>query len=64
MLYKLNRAGVKNISTAIDYLTIYDEYHRYDWIKSCKERKEVVASKCKISVASVEKALFLMNQDI
>ena len=64
IFFKLDRLGVKSINVAIDYLSIYETYLKYDWIKSVKERKEVVADKCKVSVSLVERALFMMKQNL
>lgn len=62
LLYKLDRVGVKNISTAIDYATIYDDYNKQSHISSEYERKKTVATRFKISVSSVEKAICLMGK--
>lgn len=64
MLYKLSLAGVKTISTAIDYYSIAEVYKRYYWIESNKERKELTASQCKVTVKTVENALALMESEI
>lgn len=63
-LYKLDRIGVKNIATAIDYATIYDDYVKQSHIRSETERKKTVATRFKISVSSVEKAICLMRRAI
>ena len=64
LFYKLDRIGVKNIATAIDYATIYDDYKKQSHIKSETERKKTVATRFKISVSSVEKAICLMGKII
>ncbi|MBT0552522.1 hypothetical protein D1Z97_03270 [Riemerella anatipestifer] len=64
MLYKLSLAGVKTISTAIDYYSIAEVYKRYSWIESNKERKELTASQCKVTLKTVENALALMESEI
>lgn len=64
MLYKLSLAGVKNINTAIDYYSILETYKRYNWIENKRERKEVTASQCKVTVKTVENALSLMESEI
>lgn len=60
LFYKLDRIGVKNIATAIDYATIFDDYKKQNHIKNELERKKTVAARFKISVSSVEKAICLM----
>jgi len=64
LFLKLDRLGLKTINSAIDYLSIWDEFQKYSWIESISERKQVVALKCKVSVSSVEKALYLMKQKV
>jgi len=64
LFYKLDRIGVKNIATAIDYATIYDDYKKQSHIPSEYERKKTVATRFKISVSSVEKAVCLMGKVI
>ena len=64
MFYKLDLTGVKSINTAIDYLSICEEYEKYNWIKSEVEKKEVVASKFKVTVRTVNIALSLMRKKI
>ena len=64
MFYKLDLSGVKSINTAIDYLSICEEYEKYNWIKSEVEKKEVVASKFKVTVRTVNIALSLMKKKI
>ncbi|WP_027378177.1 hypothetical protein [Chryseobacterium daeguense] len=64
MFYKLDLIGIKSISSAIDLMRIYTVYQEYDWIESKTERKKVTASACKVSVGLVEKAIYLMNQDL
>lgn len=62
LFYKLDKIGVKNIATAIDYATIYDDYKKQCHITSELERKKTVATRFKISVSSVEKAICLMGK--
>ena len=64
MFYKLDLSGVKSINTAIDYLSICEEYEKYNWIKSEVEKKEVVASKFKVTVRTVNIALSIMRKKI
>lgn len=64
LFYKLDRIGVKNIATAIDYATIYDDYVKQSHIRSEMERKKTVATRFKVSVSSVEKAICLMRRVI
>ena len=61
IFFKLDLAGVKSISSAIDYMHVYKTYNEYGWIKSIQERKKVTASQCKVSFGFVEKAIALMN---
>jgi len=62
LFYKLDKIGVKNIATAIDYATIFDDYQKQCHIKNQLERKQVVARRFKVSVSSVEKAICLMGK--
>lgn len=64
LLYKLDKVGVKNIATAIDYATIYDDYNKHSHISCIAERKKTVATRFKVSVSSVEKAICLMGKMI
>lgn len=61
LFYKLDRVGVKNIATAIDFATIYDDYKKQCHITPELERKKTVATRFKISVSSVERAICLME---
>lgn len=64
LLYKLDKAGIKNINTALDYISIQDTYKAYNWIKDKGERKEVTASRCRVSVRTVATALTTLDQEI
>lgn len=64
LLYKLDKAGIKNINTALDYVLIEDTYRAYAWIKDKGERKEVTASRCRVSVRTVATALTTLDQEI
>lgn len=64
LLYKLDKVGVKNISTAIDYATILDDYEKQKHIRDLSERKKIVAQRFKVSVSCVEKAICLMGKTI
>lgn len=64
LFYKLDKVGIKTISAAIDYATIYDDFTKQSHIKSIQERKSVVAKRFKTSVSSVEKAICLMTKMI
>ena len=64
IFFKLDLIGIKNINTAIDYLSIYEVYQKYSWIKKKSDREKVVADQCKVSIISVKRALSLMNQEI
>ena len=64
LFYKLDKIGVKNISTAIDYATIYDDYKKQSHISSEQERKKTVATRFKTSVITVERAICLMGKII
>lgn len=64
MFFKLDLIGVKKISSAIDWMRIYNVYQEYDWIESKIERKKVTASACKVSVGLVEKAIYFMSLEI
>jgi hypothetical protein len=62
LFYKLDKIGVKNIAMAIDYATIYDDYKKQSHISSEFERKKTVATRFKISVSTVERAVSLMGK--
>ena len=64
IFFKLDLIGIKSISSAIDLMHIYKTHQEYLWIEKETERKKVVASVCKVSVSSVEKALCLMNKNL
>ena len=64
LLYKLDKAGIKNINTALDYISIQETYKAYNWIKDKGERKEVTASRCRVSVRTVATALSILDQDV
>lgn len=64
LFYKLNKCGIKNIGTALDYLSIYEQYESHKHIDSCTERKKVVATFCKVTVRTVEIALQTMKMAI
>ncbi|MEJ5105502.1 hypothetical protein [Chryseobacterium sp. MYb328] len=64
LFYKLNKCGVKNIETALDYLSIYEQYENQKHIDSNMERKKVVAVFCKVTVRTVEIALQTMKRAI
>lgn len=64
LFYKLDKIGIKNLSTAIDYATIYDDYVKQKHISSEMERKKTVALRFKVSVSAVEKAVCLMRKII
>lgn len=64
LFHKLDKVGIKNIATAIDYATIYDDFNKHSYITCVAERKKTVATRFKISVSSVEKAICLMGKII
>lgn len=64
ILYKLDKAGIKSINTALDYVLIEDTHKAYEWIKDKGERKEVTASRCRVSVRTVATALNTLDQNI
>lgn len=63
-LYSLQRAGVKNINTALDYVAISETYEAYGWLKDKTERVEVTASRCRVSVRTVHTALSTLAQSV
>lgn len=64
LFYKLERAGVKSIQTAVDYLTIVQTYKTYTWIENESKRKETVASQLKVTKKTVQNALNLLQTEI
>ena len=63
LLYVLDRAGIKSIAKALDYLSIYKVYESYSWLKEKTERKEIAAHHCKVSIRTVDTALALLQQE-
>ena len=63
LLYVLDRAGIKSIAKALDYLSIYKVYESYSWLKEKTERKEIAAYHCKVSIRTVDTALALLMQE-
>lgn len=64
LLYKLNKGGIKNINTALDYLVIYATYKTYKSIPDIMERKAVTAEHCKVSLRTVSSALIILDSEI
>lgn len=63
VLYKLDRAGIKNINTALDYLAIIKVYQMYSKLIDKKKQKKETAEQCHVSIRTVELALQLLGQD-
>ena len=64
LLYKLNKGGIKNINTALDYMVIYHTFRTYKGIPDIMERKAVTAEHCKVSIRTVSSALILLDAEI
>lgn len=64
VLYKLDRAGIKCLSTALDYLVIYNTFEMYHKIEKLKDRKMETAERCKVSLRTVELALSILGSEI
>lgn len=64
LFFKLDLIGVKNINTAIDYLSIYETFQNHSWIEKISEREKVTAERCKVNIKSVRRARYLMEQKI
>ncbi|QGZ15848.1 hypothetical protein [Elizabethkingia phage TCUEAP1] len=64
LFHKLERAGVRTISSAVDYILIFETYQKYDWIQSKEERKATVASQCQVSISTVNTAIRVMTTEI
>ena len=62
-LYKLDRAGIKCINTALDYLVIVKVYKMYSKLEDKKVQKRETAEQCHVSIRTVELALQLLGQD-
>ncbi|QQM25256.1 hypothetical protein [Elizabethkingia sp. M8] len=62
IFHVLAKNGIKNINTASEYLMIYDEYNRYQWIEDKNERLKVVADKCQCHFNTVNNAIKLMER--
>lgn len=63
VLYKLDRAGIKCINTALDYLAILKVYQMYAKLDDKKKQKKETAEQCHVSIRTVELALQLLGQD-
>ena len=63
VLYKLDRAGIKNINTALDYLAIIKVHQMYSKLNDKKKQKKETAEQCHVSIRTVELALQLLGQD-
>lgn len=61
LLYKLNKGGIKNINTALDYLVIYATFKTYRRIPEIMERKAVTAEHCKVSEAKASFNLLILS---
>lgn len=64
LLYKLNKGGIKNINTALDYLVIYATFKTYKKIPEIMERKAVTAEHCKVSIRTVSSAIEILDSEI
>jgi hypothetical protein len=64
LLYKLNKGGIKNINTALDYLVIYATFKTYKGIPEIMERKAVTAEHCKVSIRTVSSAIEILESKI
>lgn len=64
VLYKLDRAGIKCINTALDYLAIIKVYEMYGKLNDKKKQKKETAEQCHVSVRTVELALQLLGQEV
>ena len=64
LLYKLDKAGIKCINTALDYMVIFYTYKSHSAIKDITERKELTAERCKVSVRTVSNAISVLDQKI
>lgn len=64
LFYRLSKSGIDSIKTALDYLSIYEQYETHNHIDSSMERKKVIACNCKVNVRTVEKAISTMKRVI
>lgn len=64
LLFRMERAGIKSIQTAIDYLQIYTTYESLDYVKSKVERKERVADRLGVSKRTVDTAINVCTQKV
>lgn len=64
LLYRLNKAGIKNINTALDYMVIYSVFKTYRKIPEIMERKAVTAEHCKVSIRTVSSAIEILDSEI
>lgn len=64
LLFRLERAGIKSIQTAIDYLQIYTTYESLNYVKSKTERKERTAERLGVSKRTVDTAINICNSGI
>lgn len=64
LLFRLERAGIKSIQTAIDYLQIYTTYESLNYVKAKTERKERTAERLGVSKRTVDTAINICNMVI
>jgi hypothetical protein len=62
ILQKLSLVGIKDVNTAMDYLSIYETYMKYITIKSQMERIEATSIKCKAHTNTVRTAIKKMQE--
>lgn len=64
LFYRLSKSGIDSIKTALDYLSIYEQYESHKHIESSMERKRVIAANCKVKIRTVENAIRAMKRVI
>ena len=64
ILFKISKAGIKDINVALDYQAIYVTYNSFSNIKSKMERIEATAKSCKVYSTTVRTAIKFMQMAI
>lgn len=64
VLYKLSKAGIKDVKVALDYQSIYATYKSFENIKSKMERIEATAISCKVYPTTVRNAIKYMEMKV
>lgn len=64
LLYKLDLKGIKNISTALDYIIIFRTFKSYDFLNNKSQQIFETAEKCKVTTRTVSQAISILDQPL